>query len=148
MKTTAGIMPSLRSIARANECRRDAKHVWAQPCVVDGGHEVSVLQVQAWQLLYWDQRLLGTDTGNRTATACLKNNVTWEQTPGHPANQNLTATVMTELLMTTFKLLNAFFVKLLYGIVMGLLCFVEKLINCRRKKNCTVDLKTGEGIKC
>lgn len=89
MKTTAGIMPSLRSIAWANECRRDAKHVWAQPCFVNGGgREVSELQVQAWQLLFPDQRLLGTDTGHRTATACLeKNNVTWEQTPSHPANQ-------------------------------------------------------------
>lgn len=36
MKTTAGIMPSLGSIAWANECRQDAKHVWAQPLVVDG----------------------------------------------------------------------------------------------------------------
>lgn len=88
MKTTAGIMPGLGSIAWANECRRDAKHVWAQPCVVDGRrHKVSVLQVQAWQLLFPDQRLLDTDTGHRTATACLKNNATWEQTRGHPANQ-------------------------------------------------------------
>lgn len=95
MKTTAGIMPSLRSIARANESWRDAKRVWAQPCVVNGRgeggwgvvHKVSALQVQAWQLPFPDQRLLGTDPGHRTATACLKDNVTWEQTPGHPANQ-------------------------------------------------------------
>lgn len=84
MKTTAGIMPSLRSIAWANESWRDAKHVWAQPCVavgigVGGGlgvHKVLVLQVRAWQLLFPDQRLFGTDTGQRTVTVCLKDNVT------------------------------------------------------------------------
>lgn len=37
MKTTAGIMPSLGSIAWANKCRRDAKHVCALARVVDGG---------------------------------------------------------------------------------------------------------------
>lgn len=84
MKTTAGIMPSLGSIAWANESRQDAKHVWAQPCVADrmgvaggfGVHKVSVLQVRAWQLLFPDQRLFGTDTGHRTVTVCLKDSVT------------------------------------------------------------------------
>lgn len=88
MKTTAGIALGLGSIAWANERRRDAKHVWAQPCVLDGKRqEVSMLQVQAWQLLVQDQRLLHTHTGHRTATACLKNNGTWEETRGQPANQ-------------------------------------------------------------
>lgn len=88
MKTTAGIALGLWSIAWANECRRDAKHVWAQPCVLDGKRqEVSMLQVQAWQLLVQDQRLLHTHTGHRTATACRKNNGTWEETRGQSANQ-------------------------------------------------------------
>lgn len=88
MKTTAGMVPSLGSIAKANECWWDAEHVWAEHARCTGrGLEVSVLQVHAWQLLFPDQRLLATDTGYRTASAPFKNNVTREQTLGHPANQ-------------------------------------------------------------
>lgn len=111
MKTTAGIMAGLRSIAWANECRRDAKHVWAQPRVVDGGrHKVSVLQVQAWQFLFPDQRLLDTDTGHRTATASKTTPHGNRRSTTQPISR-ATATIMTVLLIRntpTFKLSNVF----------------------------------------
>lgn len=111
MKTTAGIMPGLRSIAWANECRRDAKHVWAQPCAADGGrHKVSVLQVQAWQLLFQDQRLSDADTGHRTATGRLKKQ--WHMgTDTRPPNQSCQPRSWQRSLSgktRTFKLWNVF----------------------------------------
>lgn len=70
MKTTAGIVSSLQSIAWACERRQDAKHVYVQPS--KRWLQVSVLQVQAWQSLFPDQRLFGTDTGCSKATWHLK----------------------------------------------------------------------------
>lgn len=71
MKTTAGIMPSLRSIAWANESQARCKACLSATlrCGWAAGHKVSVLQVQAWQVLFQDQRLLGSDTDHRTAPA-------------------------------------------------------------------------------
>lgn len=85
--------------------------LWTEGAGGGGGEqEVSVLQVQAWQLLFPDQRLFGADTGHGTATACLKKQCHM----GHTATQPNHATYCQNHDSTAqergpLKLLNAFF---------------------------------------